>query len=106
MTDSYEIQGDPYASMARVFRPKEAQVRLVRGVVTSAKPLAIHADGLALAGADLCVNTALLERTVQATADGKTISMLLPGELTAGAAVLLLTEDGQKYDVLCRVVNT
>lgn len=106
MITAGQYQDDPFVRLAQsMMKPSGTGTRLVAGTVTAPVPLTIFADGLALSGEDLCVNAALLEHTVQATVDGRAASVRLPGELAAGALVLLCTVDGQKYYVLCRVVG-
>lgn len=100
-----QTQENPYVNIAQLLVQGKQGLRSTVGVVAAASPLVVNADGMPLSGSDLRVNAALLARDIPVTLDGRSGTARFASELTVGTRVLLLTDDGQTYDVICRVVN-
>lgn len=120
------MQENPYSSILGVIR-KDADERAcigwMTGKVVSTAPLTVLTGGNQLSGADLLANAQLLPNVEQVSlasvkgnlagspevtvSDGSlTASGFFGGALTPGDTVALMpSTDGQRFLVLCKVVN-
>ncbi|WRS27211.1 DUF2577 family protein [Oscillospiraceae bacterium MB08-C2-2] len=118
----YDIQDNPYSTLLGVIRTdsderKTSSWRL--GVIASISPLLVRLGGHLLSGADLRINPSLLggSRAISisnasSTLGGESVSGELAGTahwsgmLEPGDQVILLpSDDGQQFIILCKVVN-
>lgn len=86
------MEDDPYLTI--VAQMRGAAIETMRqavftGKVLSVSPLMVEVGGIVLSGADLLVNSRLLDGSV----------------LSVGTAVGMVTADQQTWLVLCEVVN-
>lgn len=121
------MQDNPYNRFVQEIRgvaAGEQRTFFRTGVVTCTDPLMVETGGIVLSGSDLLVNTGLLQKTIgvaltelggtmrmngtEETVEQGTLTGVMTeqaGSLTMGSRVAMVTDDGETFVVLCKVVS-
>ncbi len=107
------MEGNPYARMLGLFQSEDSggTCRLRLGRVVRAKPLGVRTAGIELPPEALRVNWALTEgaawslHLTESEGGGEVRAAQREPALAPGDRVLLLTEDDQRFYLICKVVN-
>lgn len=98
---------NPYSRIVGLFRPDRnfaASVKLMLGQVTMLNPTQVKTAGITLPREALRINELLVRGVWPAAGADLTVDRLEPA-LKVGDQVLMVTDDGQIFYILAKVVN-
>ncbi|WP_096636432.1 DUF2577 family protein [Clostridium cochlearium] len=108
-------EDNPFYTLASYLAPKDTVQNVVLGKVTSVSPLLISCNGIQLDKEDLRINKDLLRNTQRKVKiNGNTVNGSLNMQdgtienlenvFNLGSTVVLLTNDNQKFYLICEVI--
>lgn len=99
-------EDNPYFTLAQLIKQPTQIQPVVTGKITSVSPLLINANGIQLDKNDLLINKDLLKGTKKTVNINNTRQQIenIEDSFKVGSTVVLLTQDNQKFILLCEVI--
>lgn len=111
------MDSNPYSRFADMIKnpkggtsseKKGGTLLIRRGTVLTVSPLVIDVEGITASGSELMINASLLphsESFVPTGMEPPNFEASVTPKLETGDTLLLLTEDDQLFNILCKVVT-